>query len=277
MNGLTIFSHSLRQVTGSLGVAIKVSGWLVAIYVIIGGMFYWLRPDWLIALLNQDAKGMENAADFSGGSLGLFFLLVIALSIFLLWAISLVAIAWHRYILLEEIPQGIIPYRMGFHVGRYFWYGLGISLLAVLAVGIVSGILGMIFGPFFMSTMGNAAGAPGGGAFAIGFLSGLIVGIVITVLYLRMALVLPAVALDERLTIGQAWVETSGYTGAIIVLALVLAFINTVVPMVINVAFAELIWLDLALSGLFQWFFFMLNISVLSTLYGHIVQKREVY
>jgi hypothetical protein len=27
----------------------------------------------------------------------------------------------------------------------------------------------------------------------------------------------------------------------------------------------------------FQWFYFMLNISILSTLYGHIVQKREVY
>jgi len=27
----------------------------------------------------------------------------------------------------------------------------------------------------------------------------------------------------------------------------------------------------------FQWFYFMLNISVLSTLYGHIIEKREVY
>jgi len=102
-------------------------------------------------------------------------------------------------------------------------------------------------------------------------------GTIVAVLYLRMALVLPAVALNDRLTIGQAWQETSGQTGPIIVLALALASINMVVPMVISFAFGDLVWINFALMGLYQWFYFMLGISILSTLYGHIVQKREVY
>ncbi|NOR63858.1 MAG: hypothetical protein GQ535_15385 [Rhodobacteraceae bacterium] len=272
MNGLTILAHSFRQVTGNLGMAVKVSGWLVAIYAIAGAVLLSMAPDWLNAAIDQNAQGMTDATDLTGGSVGLVLLLILVATVFLLWSISLVAIVWHRYILLEEIPQGVIPYRSDYRIGRYFWYGVGISLLALLIVSILSGILGMIFGPFFMSSLQGGTGFLGAT-----FLMGLVVGIVVLVLYMRMALILPAVALDEELTIGQAWSQTSGYTGAILGLALAMAFINAVVPMVISLAFAELVWVNLVLLGLYQWFYFMLNISVLSTLYGHIVQKREVY
>lgn len=273
MNGLTILAHSFRQVTGNLGMAIKVSGWLVAIYVIGGAVLMSTMPEWLDAALDQNLQGMTDASEISGGSVGLVLLLTLAAIVFLFWSVSLVAIVWHRYILLEEIPQGVIPYRADFRIGRYFWLGVGISLLAALVVGMVSGILGMIFGPFFMSSMQGVAE----GAVGVAFLMGLIIGTIVAVLYLRMALVLPAVALDDSLTIGQAWEKTSGHTGAIIGLALALAFINMVVPMVISLAFGELVWVNLAFMGLYQWFYFMLGISILSTLYGHIVQKREVY
>ncbi len=277
MNGLTILAHSIRQVTGNLGMAIKVSGWLVAIYAIAGAVMLNMAPDWLTAAIDQNAQGMTDATDLTGGSVGLVLLLILAATVFLLWSISLVAIVWHRYILLEEIPQGIIPYRSDLRIGRYFWYGVGISLIAVLVVSVLSGILGMIFGPFFMSSMQGLAEGQAAGFFGAAFFMGLVIGIIVLVLYLRMALILPAVALDEELTIGQAWEQTSGHTGAILGLALAMAFINAVVPMVISLAFAELVWVNLVLVGLYHWFYFMLNISVLSTLYGHIVQKREVY
>ena len=153
MIGLTILAHSFRQVTGNLSMAIRVSGWLVAIYVIAGAVIMNMAPDWLNAALSQDTQALTDSTDLTGGSVGLTLLIILAALVFLLWSISLVAIVWHRYILLEEIPQGIIPYRREFHVGRYFWYGLGISLLALLAVSVLSGILGMIFGPFFMSSL----------------------------------------------------------------------------------------------------------------------------
>ena len=277
MNGLTILAHSFRQVSGNLGMAIKVSGWLVVLYVIGGGLLMWQMPDWMDAAMAQDPQSMVNAADLSGGSVGLVFVGMLVAAIFLLWSISLVAIVWHRYILLEEVPRGLIPYRSDFHVGRYFWYGAGISLLAALAVGVVTIFLGMIFGPFFMGSMQGMATGQSAGLGGVSLLVGIVLGTIIAVLYLRMALILPAVALDESLTIGQAWAQTSGYTGAILSLALALAFINAVVPLVITLAFGELVWINMLLTGLYQWFYFMLGISILSTLYGVIVQKREVY
>jgi len=277
MIGLTILAHSFRQVTGNVGMAIKVSGWLVAIYAIAGALLLNMAPEWLSAAIAQDEQALMSAADLTGGNVMLVLLLILFALIFLFWSISLVAIVWHRYILLEEIPQGIIPYRSGFRVGRYFWYGIGISLMALLVVAVLSGILGMIFGPFFMSSLQGVADGQTAGFFGAAFAMGLILGLIILVLYLRMALILPAVALDEKLTIGQAWEQTSGHTAAIFVLALAMAFINAVVPTVINLAFQNMVWANLVIIGLYQWFYFMLNISVLSTLYGYIVQKREVY
>ena len=279
MNGLTILSHSFRQVTGNLGMAIKVSGWLVLIYIV--GMAFSLiaMPEWLVAAIDQDKQRMMEASDLSAGSAMLVLLVFLAVLVFLLWAVSLVAIVWHRYILLEEVPQGIIPYRKEFHVGRYFWYGIGISLLALIIVSIVGGILGLIVGPFMLDSLENMGSTQdmAAGAFGMAFLIGLVMGVILAVLYLRMALILPAVALGEGLTLGQAWKATSGYTGTILVMAVVLAIVNAIVPMVIGMAFGELVWINLALTALYQWFYFMFGISILSTLYGHIVQKREVY
>ncbi len=277
MNGLTIFSHSLRQVTGNLGMAVRVSGWLVLLYLVAAAIAGWAMPDWIVGALAEDVEAVKNAPDFSGNSVALVSVLVIAAAIFLLWAVSLIAIVWHRYILLEEPPRGFIPYRSDFRIGRYFWYGLGISVLTMLIVGVVSGILGMIIGPFFVGSLNGFAQGQSSGLIGAAFFMGLVIGVVVAVLYLRMALILPAVALEEDLTIGQAWERSSGHTGEIIVLALVLAFINAVVPLVLNMVSGELVWVNLAMMGLYQWFYFMLNISVLSTLYGYIVQKREVY
>lgn len=275
MKGLTIFSHSLRQVTGNLGMAVRVSGWLVLAYIVIAGVFWWQRPDWLSAAMAQDVDAMRMAPDLSASSIALFLLVVIILLVFTFWAVSLVAIVWHRYILLEEIPSGFIPYNKAFRVGRYFWYGFGISLVASLVVGMVSAFLGMIFGPLLVGSVPSIAEP--GSAFFSGFIVGFILGTIIVVIYLRMALVLPAVALNQQLTIGQAWEATSGHTGEILVLALVLGFINAVVPLGVELGLARFPWVNFVVLGFYQWFYIILNISVLSTLYGYIVQKREVY
>ena len=273
MNGLAIFSHSLRQVTGNFGMAIKLSGWLVLIYAAAFGTLYLATPNLLSATLIQDPYGVQGAAATAGSDSVFFLLLFVLAAVFMFWGISVVAIAWHRYILLEEVPRGIIPYRKEFPVGRYFWYGVGVSLLAVLAVAIISAILGRAIGPYFLQVLQ----APSGGASIGAFLLGLFVGTIALMLYLRMALVLPAVALEGQLNIRQAWTTTSGHAAAIVVVALILALINVVVPPMINLVTAALPLMNSALNGLYQWFYFMLNISVLSTLYGHIVQNREVY
>ena len=171
------------------------------------------------------------------------------------------------------MPQGIIPNRREFRIWRYFWYGVGIAFLAGLAVGIVVTILGAAFGPSLLNASANPS------VFVSTFVVGVIVVLVVSVLYLRMALILPAVALDEGLSLSQAWAASSGFSGAILVLALALAFLNVSVSMLLELVLVPVLpqLLSSGISLAFEWFYFMLNISILSTLYGHIVQKREVY
>ncbi len=269
MNGLTILSHSFRQIKGNLAEAVMVSAWLVAIYAAALAVLFRYMPEWLAAAIAQDPARMEAALDFTGKNVGMAAALLLLALVFMMWAASLVAITWHRYILLEEPPKGFLPSPSGFPIGKYAWRGIGITLLAALAAGLVGGALAMIIGPSAFVASPTPAGL------VMELLRQFIINIVMLVLYLRMALVLPSVALGAGLTIGEAWEKSTGYTGSIVGLAV--ALINGVVPLLISLLFGELVWIEMALNGAFLWFYFMLNISVLSTLYGYIVQQREVY
>ena len=279
MIGLTIFSHSLRQVLGNLGMAVRISGWLALVFAVLGTAMFSFMPDWFILAMQGQPVSAADMSQISPSGMMLFLFGVIAAVVFFSWSVSLVAIAWHRFILLEEYPSGFIPYRRAFKIGRYFWVGVGISLLAALVVGLIGGILGLAFGPLFMNSLANATQGSSLQFIGASLLIGLILGVIVAVIYLRMALVLPAIALNENMTIGEAWGATGGYTGAILMLALVLATINVVVSILLEMVLGGNVdaWFSMAVSGLYQWFFFMLNISVLSTLYGHIVQKRDIF
>jgi len=260
MNGLTIFTHSIRQVVGNLGMAARISGGF-----------------WLLMILAAFAYGFLvtlSKSNFLGIVLG------IALLIFLVWGISMVAVVWHRYILLEERPNGFLPTREGLNIWPYFWYGIGIALIVIVAIGLLLLAATLVMDAkeiLAAFDQNNVSMAPRDMAlrFAVGLLSSLI--------YLRLALILPAVALSEQLTIRESWSETKGYSMAILGVAVLLTLLNTVASFLFGVVqFAVqgapfLVLLVTFAFLLFQWFYFMLNISILSTLYGHIVQKREVY
>lgn len=260
MNGLNIFTHSLRQVVGNLGMAVRISGgvWLLLFVLAIVTAF--------IAIAMQSPF------------LGIVFL--IAFLVTAVWGISLIAVVWHRYILMEEAPSGFIPNRKGLHVWHYFWYGIGISLIVLLVLAILY-FVSTIFvdSAWILAAFDSEHTSMLPEHIALRWL----VGLLVTVIYLRFALALPAVALDEKVTFGESWQETKPYFGAIIVLSIALSLLNAGAMLVLGVLLVSvaesesLIFAVSLLVMLFQWFYFMLNISILSTLYGHIVEKREVY
>lgn len=274
MDGVTIFNHSARQILGNLGMALRVSWWFIAILLALLFMLFQMLPAGFIAALRLPPEEMGAALAAAGLPAG-FILAAIVTMIFVLWSVSLIAIVWHRYILLEEIPAGIIPYRKDFRVGSYFWTGIGISLLAALVAMLIGGILVMILGPGIAASM---QGGGGGGAL-LGLLGALVTGIIVTVFYLRMALILPGVALEDGLTLAQSWEASKGFSGAIAMVAVMMTVLNIVMGFLVDI-FPQSGAAGMLRAGLqlaFNWFYFMLNISILSTLYGHIVQKREVY
>ncbi len=260
MNGLTIFSHSFRQVTGNLSTAIRVSGgfWvlMIAIAFVVG---------FVIALTKSTFLG---------------FVLGIAALVFLVWGVSLVAVVWHRYVLLEEQPSGFLPSKPGLRIWPYFWYGVGIVIITFIVLAVLFFIATIFIEPdtiyraFNQQTLSLTPSD-----IALRF----IVGLLSSLIYLRLALILPAVALDESLTLGDSWSETKHFNGAILTIAVLLSLLNGGMTMVFGMVMfsvqgsSALILIISLLNLVYQWFYFMLNISILSTLYGHIVQKREVY
>ncbi len=272
MNGVTIFNHSVRQVLGNLGMAVRVSWWLVAFIVASVLAVIAIVPAETITAILQARQNMQAILPIGGRDAAIMLLSGLVFLAIAFWAVSLIAIVWHRYILLEEIPRGVIPYRREYRIGRYFWSGVGIWFLTILIGALIAGFLVMIIGPAFL-------GAGNGGGSLPGVLGMLITGIVITVFYLRLALVLPAVALEDGMTLGMAWQASSGFSGAIAVAGVLLTLMGIVVGFILDFIAGTGVP-SLLVSGLemaYNWFYFMLNISLLSTLYGFIVQKREIY
>ncbi len=260
MNGMTIFSHSLRQVNGNFGMAVRASGGV-----------------WLLLF---GAGVVFATAAMLGGSQFLAALFMIAFLVMAVWGISLIAVVWHRYILLEERPGGFIPVREGLNIWPYFWAGAGITLIGSLVVMLLYFLATLFVEPSWIQ---RAFLAQPPSMLPAHIILRWAMGLLVTVIYLRLALALPAIALDKRLGFAASWQSTKPYFGAIVTVSLILSLFNAVVMLAYGGVSAIVAGSDGArllvslLGTAFQWFYFMLNISVLSTLYGLIIEKREVY
>ena len=260
MRGLTILLHSFRLVTGNIGMAIRIS--------------WWLGPAILIAIILMVAL-------IESDMYPVFVMLAIALVPFFIWSISLIAVVWHRYILLAEIPKGIFPYRKGLSIWRYFWHGLGIGLLLIL-IGMVLGfILTVIFSQIAPISL---------------VLLPIITFIIMMVIFYRIALILPSVAIDETLSLADAFRESRGFTWDITVMVILVVLANIAINIMIGVIFELPAKTDtssfdpnattvltgvsyilyMVISVTFTWFTSILNISILTTLYGYIVERRQI-
>jgi len=248
MKAWQIFVHSIRQVFGNLPEALQISG-----------LIYLAQMAAAIAM--GAAPNLMGAAEAEPTPEAAFATLVSAL-IFLvstLW----IAVAWHRFVLLGERPTGFVPALQAGRVLRY----MGRSVLIALVVLAMAGVLGIAFGTLFYALV------PAPGAASLLTVLSVMVPI-LTVLY-RLSAVLPGVALDRPTGLADGWVATTGESGTI----LVLAFLSGVASIVMGIppsllapgSLAALLWEVVA-----GWIQVMVSASILTTLYGHYIEKRPL-
>ncbi|SFL78830.1 hypothetical protein [Shimia aestuarii] len=241
---IELFKHSLRLVVGNWQTSLRLSTPLVVIMVLglvlVGPEFFVQEPD---------PSGRTEVSPTSG-------LLQLLLAVSALW----VAVAWHRFILLEEYPTGAVP---AFHGGRmlaYFWRALLMGLTVGLgAVLIITGVWLVLFW-----------------AAPVAVLITIFVGIGTSWAFYRLSPILPGAAIEKPLKMGQAWQATKPLSGAI--LATMFLFVVSIVVLVFAGALvAGVIPLlgGLVLLGI-NWLYIMLGISILTTIYGIAVEKRTV-
>lgn len=249
MKGVQIFSHSLRQVMDNLGPALKISG---VLYLVQVGITMALG-----AAMASAGMGMM------GGGMGLSVILVLVVSLITgIW----IAVAWHRYVLLGEVPTGYVPPFMGERMGQYF--------IKSLLIGLVLMVLGMILGMIVGLLFGRLMAASG--VFVTLFLMAVMVQVPMIFLGLRMAAALPGTALGQNPALMAGWQATAGEWRPLLQLAVIMALALWLVSLISWSVFGGYgvmanIWQLIA-----GWPVTMVGLSILTTLYGHYIEKRPL-
>lgn len=256
MKGLGIFIHSVKQVFGNFGAAIRISA---VLYLVQIGVALALGQSLTSADASQYAE-MAQTGNFP--VVQLLVTLIIAL-VTSLW----IAVAWHRYVLLNEEPGSVVPAFRGDRILGYFGYSILIALIMVVLGAIIGMVAGLVLGPLLLSNGPTLVGL---------LLIGLVVYVPLLVIGYRLSVALPASALGAPLGLGGAWERTKGATGTLLVLgviSVVAAFLLDAPATYVFVpgSVPAIIW-----SALTQWVFVMVGVSILTTLYGHYVEDRAL-
>ncbi len=261
MKGFLIFKHALFMVFRNWKEALMI--FLLPLVVALGAFFliFGLSGVNLMTGMPIDGSAFHEGV---GRLIGKTIFLAVIGAICFLWS----AVNWHRFVLLEEIPTHWIP---DFKIGRVAAY-LGQATLLFFMFLFISFVMAFILA-FISSVLVSAAGM---GALypliGIGLLCNLVVGM----FFYRVAAVLPAAAVGEELSIGEAMEATDDANFAAFSLVLITFAANYGIQFLAGVllgfshgiAFGVTMSLSLVLG--------LANISILTTFYGHYVEGREI-
>jgi len=248
MQGWQIFIHSLRMVIDNLGAALRISAVLYAVQVVVNTYFNMTFGSQLVSVAAGNQMGV------TGGFLMALLLNLLVTIIVSLW----IAVAWHRYVLLEETPDAAIPKFEGGLIAAYFWK----SFLLGLMVGLISIVLMMVIGPLVGGEGTLWAQA--------------LVGIPALYVFYRFCLVLPAAALGESCSFSESFEKTKSAASALVFLAAIAAATAFLVqlPSILNTDPASVV--NQIYTHVLGWIVMMGGVSILTTLYGVYYEGRRL-
>jgi hypothetical protein len=227
-----------------------------------------LRISWLWLLIMLPVYAAAEWLDArSQGDQIRDFLLSMLSSVLEVPALASIAVAWHRLVLRQERVQGAVYLRLDRVV---WWYAMVLLAFIVVTVGpVLAGVAAVL-----------PEGSPGTLLLLVPIFAGIGVGLGIGVFALpRLSLVLPAGALGEWLTLGEAWRATRGNTWRL-ACASMLCSLPPLIP------FAVLLWhvdgsaLALSIIGrtvysLAYVLIVTIAVTLLSLAYRHFFGRRQ--
>lgn len=247
---MRLLLHALHQITGNLPDAVRIA-----------------VPLLILGLLQTvlDAAGMLGEATLGLGLTGVYVIFSIG-----------VAIHWHRFVLKNERPQSAVASPQGKYMWPYLGRSLLLGLVAVMVAAAVVGV-GLSAGPMVNMPIGAVTEdtfVPGPGMVPLLLIASILVTWVVT----RLSLGLPAIAVDKRIGFAQSWGMTAPMNREILFCVTVLGAANFGEGVL--VAYMQVHPLTAFVGNLFDAVFYvlilMLSLSVLTTLYGHLVEKRDL-
>jgi hypothetical protein len=94
-------------------------------------------------------------------------------------------------------------------------------------------------------------------------------------LFFRAGLVLPSIALDETMSIKQSFFETKAMSKDIWGLAVIVIVMILGIGVISGILAPNNI-IGVLVTSLFQWIVVMVSASLMTTLYGHIIERRPI-
>lgn len=252
-----IMRHTIMMVLGNLTDALKASilpfliaiAITVAVFAIVG-----LNMD---VIVSGPMTGNTMPEQSAGALLGILLLIPVYLFVF-----AWVAVTWHRFVLLEEYP-GILP-----QIGdRPIWPYVGKSLMLAIIFILIAIPLGIVVGIVASPFMALSP-------FLAGSVVAIVMGLIVSYLWLRWALILPSTALGTNMTMSESWQASSRVSRTILGVSFLLILMNFVLSQIAVLIGANIV--GLIISLIVNWFTLMVGISILTTLYGHLVENREL-
>jgi hypothetical protein len=248
--GLRIFVHAVELVFSHIGAALRIS----AVLYLVPAILYQFVLTTVISSGPNPLAALQVVT--------LVFAIVGGLAA--LW----IAVAWHRYVLLDESPGSTMP---PFHGDRLLAYFGNSFIIGLIAFG-----LGLVI---FMPLGFVAAGiAKGGGAVNYLILLVPLVGyFAIAAFIYRISHILPASAIGKPIKLSEAWAATSGTNVTIFVLALISVLCVLLLGLPVlwirpNLGvLAGFLW-----QTVIGWIELMVAISIITTLYGHYIERRPL-
>jgi len=260
MKGWSIFAHSVGMVTRNLSEAMKIA----LVPVLIG--FVLLTALLLVTGLSVGMIGDQLVIDQmmqDGSAKALILPLILGAIIFVvieLW----VFVAWHRFILLEEYPSSWIPEFRFDRITAYFGSGLLIGLVVIVSmipVGMIVGVVAAVLS----SALPIAA-----------LIIPLVTMAIAYLIFYRLSPILPAAAVGDSLKLGEAWVFTTGASGTLLVTGISTAVVQFLLQYVAGLSMMVFAPFGIAFQLLITLVMSLVNVSILTTIYGHYVEEREI-
>ena len=245
--GWALFLHAFFMVYNNLGAAARISIPWVLVSGIGGGACVFV----LDHMLTMQVPMVQFA-----GVAGVFVLLVVLAAIS-----SIIAIQWHRFVLLGELPSG---YLTGWRELPYRAYT--IQVLKILFFLVVLSY----FSRILIALLFPAESV---------ILSALALSLIVTFVFLRLAIGLPAIALsNDSIGPAKSWEMSKDFREVLFVTSILLTLLNTI-PEILGLFTAGvflLFVLTLIIFVVLVWFSMMVGISLLTTLYGVYVENRPL-
>ncbi len=254
MLAFDIFVHSIKMVLRNLSHAIRITlipALLAGLVIIAFSLLFGISFE----DISTEPNGQPDAA--SPGAVAGFLICVLA-SIFaiMIW----IVVSWHRFVLLEEYPTGFLPDFRSDRVLAYFG-----KMMMLVFLGVIIMIPAMLVIGFL--TQASAL---------MGILAWLLVVAGLSVAFYRISPIMPAAAIGQPLTVSDAWRATDGANGTIIGLVvlsvlfqLLLQLVSAVVLLVPVVGVLVVIFASMLIVPL-------INVSILTTIYGVFIEKRAL-